>query len=258
MRNRYGIRCGNCRRSDRWSPNINAIAWCAIPAARQRVPNCRQAFQPVKPGRGWSLWWRCSWAASDSRSDEWPCSWNKCSGQPCSPGWVVKLQNQATAALRPAYEELAGQLPAEEALAIDESPTKEGRVKAWLWTCVAATFTVFTLRTTRAATVLQELLGKQFDGVVNCDRAKMYWSLPRLQWCWAHLKRDFQALIDSDDRQVKRLGHDLMRPTRELFRHWARYRDGTITRTGLKRLMHPIRHEVDSLLLRGCIAATTG
>jgi transposase len=172
-------------------------------------------------------------------------------GQPCSPGWVVKLQNQATAALRPPYVELAGQLPTKEALAIDESPTKEGRVKAWLWTCVAATFTVFALRTTRAATVLQELLGKQFNGAVTCDRAKMYWSLPLLQWCWAHLKRDFQALIDSDDRQVQRLGRDLMRPTRKLFRHWARYRDGTITRAGLKRLMHPIRQEVESLLLRG-------
>jgi transposase len=88
-------------------------------------------------------------------------------GQPCSPGWVVKLQNHATAALRPPYVELAGQLPTEEALAIDESSTKEGRVKAWLWTCVAATFTVFTLRTTRAATVLQELLGKQFNGAVT-------------------------------------------------------------------------------------------
>ena len=31
--------------------------------------------------------------------------------QPCSPGWVVKLQNQATAALRPPYEEAAGRLP---------------------------------------------------------------------------------------------------------------------------------------------------
>jgi transposase len=172
-------------------------------------------------------------------------------GQPCSPGWVVKLQNQATAALRPPYNELASQLPTEDALAIDESPTKEGRVKAWLWTCVAAPFTVFALRTTRAATVLRELLGEQFNGAVTCDRAKMYWSLPRLQWCWAHLKRDFQALIDSDDRQLKRLGRDLMRPTRELFRHWSRYRDGTITRAGLKRLMCPIRHDVESLLLRG-------
>jgi transposase len=172
-------------------------------------------------------------------------------GQPCSPGWVVKLQNQSTAALRPPYQEAASQLPRENVLAIDESPTKEGPAKAWLWTCVASTFTVFALRTTRAATVLEELLTERFDGVVMCDRAKMYWKIGRLQWCWAHLKRDFQALIDHPDHQVKRLGRELMPLTRELFRLWARYRDGTITRVGLKRLMHPIRQEVECLLLRG-------
>ena len=171
--------------------------------------------------------------------------------QPCSPGWVVKLQQQATAALTPAYQELVQQLPTEPALGIDESPTKQGKDKAWLWTFVAATYTVFAVRTTRAATVLQELLTDVFDGVVNCDRAKMYWKNGRLQWCWAHLKRDFQALIDHPDGQAKRLGRDLMRQTKLLFRTWSRCRDGTITRAGMLRLMHPIRREVNSLLLRG-------
>jgi transposase len=171
--------------------------------------------------------------------------------QPCSPGWVVKLQGQATAALTPAYDELARQLPGERVLGIDESPTKEGPVKSWLWVFVATAYTVFALRTTRAATVLQELLTDAFDGVVNCDRAKMYWQHGKLQWCWAHLKRDFQALIDHPDSQVKRLGHDLMRCTRELFRHWSRCRDGTITRTGMLRLMRPIRQQVEGFLLRG-------
>jgi transposase len=174
--------------------------------------------------------------------------------QPCSPGWVVKLQNQATATLRPSYDELATRLPVQERLGIDETPTKQGPAKAWLWTAVATTFTVFTLRATRAATVLGELLGSSYQGVVNCDRAKMYYSLPRLQWCWAHLKRDFQALIESGDGPKKRLGHDLMRPTRKLFRLWARYRDGTLTRVGLERLMKPIRQEIDALLLRGAFA----
>jgi transposase len=171
--------------------------------------------------------------------------------QPCSPGWVVKLQDQATAALTPAYEELAAQLPTEAVLGIDESPTKEARQKSWLWTFVASTYTFFALRTTRAATVLEELLTDDFGGVVNCDRAKMYWNVGRPQWCWAHLKRDFQALIDHPDHQVKRLGRDLMRPTRELFRHWSRCRDGTITRRGFERLIQPIRQEIDGLLLRG-------
>src|SRR5207248_133769 len=83
----------------------------------------------------------------------------------------------------------------------------------------------------------------------------MYWQNGRLQWCWAHLKRDFQALIDHPDRQVKRLGHDLMRCTRELFRQWSRCRDGTITRAGMLRLMRPIRHDVEGFLLRGMFSA---
>jgi transposase len=171
--------------------------------------------------------------------------------QPCSTGWVVKLQNQATEALRPAYDELVSQLPNQPILAIDETATKEGAAKSWLWTYVAAAFTVFAVRPSREATGISDLLGENFAGVVHCDRARMYLSLERLQWCWAHLKRDFQALVDSTDNQAKRLGHDLMRPTREMFRLWARYRDGTLTRRGWKRLMGPVRQDIDGLLLRG-------
>jgi transposase len=84
--------------------------------------------------------------------------------QPCCPALAVKMQNQVTAALRPAYEELAQQLPAQPQLGGDESPTQEGGTKAWLWTFVAGLFTVFAVRGTRAATVLTELLTAEFGG----------------------------------------------------------------------------------------------
>jgi transposase len=171
--------------------------------------------------------------------------------QPCCPALTVKMQAQVTAALRPAYEELAGALPSQPHLRIDESPTKEAASKAWLWTFVAGLFTVFAVRGTRAATVLSGLLTDAFVGVVVCDRAKMYWGLGRLQWCWAHLARDFQALADSKDGVVRRLGHDLLRPTRELFRQWSRCRDGTISRAELKGILEPVRRVVEGLLLRG-------
>ena len=175
-------------------------------------------------------------------------------GQPCSPGWVVKLQHQATAALRGAYEELAARLPQQAQLSIDETPSKAGPAKVWLWTNVAPEFTLFALRSTRGADVLTELLGDNYAGIITCDRAKAYYPVGatgRLQWCWAHLKRDFQSLIDSGNAQVQRLGRDLLRPTKELFRQWSRCRDGTITRAGFQRLMQPLRREVDALLLRG-------
>jgi transposase len=177
--------------------------------------------------------------------------------QPASAGWMVLLQNRAAEAVQPAYDELAEQLARQAALNIDESPTKEGQAKAWVWTFVAATFTFFACRTSRAADVLQELLGSDFSGVIHCDRARMYWSFGCLQWCWAHLKRDFQALIDDPCPTKKRLGHDLMRPTQELFALWQKVRDGTISRRTFRRLMQPIRQRVDALLLRGYYNAHT-
>ncbi len=161
------------------------------------------------------------------------------------------MQHQATAALRPAYDELAAQLPTQDRLSIDETATKEQNRKAWLWTFVARAFTVFAVRAMREATALVDLLTAEFGGVVTCDRAKMYWHTGRLQWCWAHLKRDFQALIDGGDGQAKRLGYDLRRAAGKLFEHWANYRDGTITRTAFIRRMAPVRREVERVLLRG-------
>jgi transposase len=179
--------------------------------------------------------------------------------QPASAGWMVLLQNRAAEAVEPAYNELAEQLPDQPVLNIDESPTKEGPAKAWVWTFVASTFTFFTCRTSRAAEVAKELLGEDFDGVIHCDRARMYWAFGRLQWCWAHLKRDFQALIDDPCGTKKRLGHDLMKPTNELFALWKKVRDGTLSRRSFCRQMQPIRQRVDNLLLRGyCNELTHG
>jgi transposase len=171
---------------------------------------------------------------------------------PASPGWVIKLQGVATDAVAGPYQELAEALPSQPVLGVDESPTKQAKAKAWLWTFVATAFTVFAYRLSRAGEVPRGLLGTDFAGVVMCDRAKMYWSVGgRLQWCWAHLQRDFQALIDHPDTVVKRLGHDLMRPTRQLFDLWAKCRDGTLSRAEWVEEMKPIREQIDGLLLRG-------
>lgn len=172
-------------------------------------------------------------------------------GQPCCAALTVKMQTQVTAAARPAYEELVAALPEEEHVNADETATKEQNGKAWLWTFVAQLFTVFTIRATRAATAVDEMLTDAFGGVVTCDRAKMYWRVGRIQWCWAHLKRDFQALIDRGDNQAKRLGYDLRRMTCKLFEHWGEYRAGQISRAAFVRRMAPVRREVERLLLRG-------
>ncbi len=140
---------------------------------------------------------------------------------------------------------------------MDESPTKQSNKKAWLWTAVAPLFAVFAIFSSRKGDAIPKLLGKCFSGVINCDRAKMYWQAKRLQWCWAHLNRDFQALIDYPDNQVKRLGHDLMRQTKQMFLLWHRYRSDEIRWSTFQTNMRPIRQEVDALLLRGMFSGNS-
>jgi transposase len=178
--------------------------------------------------------------------------------QPASAGWMVNLQNRAAEAIAPAYQELAEQLPSQSVLHGDESPTKQGQAKAWVWTFVATTFTFFACRLSRGGDVVRDLLGEVWDGVMHCDRARMYWSCcGRLQWCWAHLKRDFQALIDSPCTVKKRLGYDLMRETKKMFALWQKVRDGTLSRRAFRRRMQPIRQQIDRYLLRGYFDART-
>jgi transposase len=171
--------------------------------------------------------------------------------QPASPAWMVLLPTRCAEAVRPVYEDLAAKLPAQGVLNVDESPTKEGTAKAWVWTFVADTFTLFACRTSRGAEVLDDLLGTAFAGVIQCDRAKMYWRFGKLQWCWAHLKRDFQALIDSPCRTRKRLGHALLRQTKAMFALGKRVRDGTLARRTFRHRMQPVREKVKWLLLGG-------
>jgi transposase len=170
---------------------------------------------------------------------------------PCCPSLTVKMQNQVSAALAAPYEELQKELEKQDQVFMDESPTKQANQKAWLWTAVAPLFAVFAIFSNRKGEALPKLLGNAFQGIVNCDRAKMYWQAKRLQWCWAHLKRDFQALIDHRDNQVKRLGHDLMRQVKLMFQHWRRYKAEEISWTTFRVYMRPVQQEIDGLLLRG-------
>ncbi len=98
------------------------------------------------------------------------------------------------------------------------------------WRSRIGSFTVFALRDSRKAEVLDEILCDRFDGVIGCDRGKMYWRYGHPQRCWAHVKRGpkcstRQSLIDqpgdaAGQHQAKRLGHSLIRATCKLFEQW--------------------------------------
>jgi transposase len=112
------------------------------------------------------------------------------------------------------------------------------------------TFTLFAIRLSRSAQVVRKLLGEAFGGAIMTDRYSGYNDYQRRQVCWAHLLRDFQALIDAGGAG-KRIGTRLLEIGRQMFGHWQRARDGTITRRTMRRHIQRLKYPVWEILEDG-------
>jgi transposase len=136
-------------------------------------------------------------------------------GVPISPAAVCDLQHETAAALEPVAREARAHVAGKPAN-VDETGWRESGKRGWLWVAVTDRVTAFLVRLSRARQVLGELIGGE-PGVLTTDRYPAYGHLPaaRRQVCWAHLRRDFQAMIDRrNDGSL--IGEEM------LFRHPAR------------------------------------
>jgi transposase len=177
-----------------------------------------------------------------------------------STGMVSKLERQSAIALEAPYNELATSVHESEVVNIDETSWRENRHKAWLWATVTALCSVFTIAKSRSGEIAAALLGSKEDQVVGSDRFSAYeWIKASCrQVCWAHLRRDFQAMIDRGG-SGERMGKRLLWLSNRLFRHWHRIRDGTLPWGAFQERMRRLRREVKQTLLEGskCPCAKT-
>jgi transposase len=177
-----------------------------------------------------------------------------------STGMVSKLERQSAIALEGPYNELAMSVHESEVVNIDETSWRENRLKAWLWTTVTGFCTVFTIAKSRSGEIAAALLGSKDEQVVGSDRFSAYeWIKASCrQVCWAHLRRDFQAMIDRGGNG-ERIGKQLLSLSNRLFRHRHRVRDGTLPWNAFQERMRSLRREVKQTLLEGsrCPCAKT-
>src|SRR5215208_3745926 len=135
---------------------------------------------------------------------------------------------------------------------MDETGWRQAKQPAWQWTLVTATLTVFRIARRRGGAAVVALLGADFTGVVGSDRWAAYNRFPAEQraLCYAHLKRDFQRLVDRG-AEAAPIGRWGLAEIERLFALWHGFRAGEFDRSGLQRRLMPLRARLGRLLRHG-------
>jgi len=175
---------------------------------------------------------------------------------PTSLGSIVTLEAQTSDALAGAYHEAQAVVREAPVKNTDETGWSEKGQKRWLWGAATATVAFFVIHLRRNFAGLQALLGETVQGVVCSDRWAAYSKLPlgRRQICWAHLKRDFQKLIDRGG-PAEAIGRAGLEVVECLFADWWAFRNGELDRPGLQRRLDSVARELQGVLERGCTCA---
>jgi transposase len=176
-------------------------------------------------------------------------------GVPVCAGQVCASEAETAAATDPVVQELRDYVR-EQPANVDETGWWQKRQRAWLWTVVTRTATVFAISLSRAASVARELVDPSAGQVITTDRYQGYLWLPlyQRQICWAHLLRDFQAMVDRAGAGSAS-GEELLCCAEALFTWWYRVRDGTLSRSTFQRYVTEFRPWVRSQLEAGAACA---
>jgi len=173
---------------------------------------------------------------------------------PVALGTVARLEHEVSAALAAPHREAVAAVRAAAVKHADETSWKKKGRLCWLWAAATAGAAAFLIHTGRGAAGLTALLGEEIEGVLCSDRWHVYRRVPaeRRQVCWAHLKRDFQKIIDRGGPGTA-VGREGRKIVKKVFAAWHAFRDGRLTREQLETALAPVVRRMNRVLVEGLI-----
>ena len=115
---------------------------------------------------------------------------------------VLNIVQRVVKAVQHIYAQLKIQIKNFFNVYIDETGIKVQGKQFWIWVFTTITTTLFVIRKSRHCKVVEEVLGENFNGVINCDGWETYKTYKNnndkvlLQRCWAHAKREVEAIAE--------------------------------------------------------------
>jgi transposase len=154
------------------------------------------------------------------------------------------------------HEEALAAVRSAEVKHADETGWKLAGKLCWLWTAATASVVAFVIHSKRSALGLTALLGAEIQGILCSDRWGVYARVPveRRQICWAHLKRDFQKIVDRGGASIW-VGRRGLKIVKKVFAAWHAFQKGQSTRTQLQTELKRVVNQMNKLLVDGWIVA---
>ena len=110
---------------------------------------------------------------------------------------VFKITGKVAKKLQIPYKEFIQRIRNAKVVYVDETELHVDGVTYYLWTFVSENEVIFVIRKSRSKSVIIEVLGDKFEGIISCDGWKAYKNYSNnLQRCWAHLIREAKHLAE--------------------------------------------------------------
>jgi transposase len=173
---------------------------------------------------------------------------------PIALGTVVNLEQEMSAALAAPHAEALAAVRQAEIKHADETSWKLTGKLCWLWAAATIGVAAFVIHAKRSALGLAAILGTEIHGILCSDRWSVYDAVPpeRRQVCWAHLKRDFQKIIDRGGSSVF-VGLEGRKIVKKVFAAWHAFQEGRAPREQLEAKLKPVENRMNRLLYEGAI-----
>lgn len=116
-------------------------------------------------------------------------------GVTISNGEIVELQHRLKKQMQPHLDELKAEIRASPAIQMDETGWREDGENGYIWAVSTPTIRYYEYHHSRSGTVVKELIGEDFSGVLGSDFYAGYNIHQGLhQRCWVHFLRDVHDL----------------------------------------------------------------
>ena len=171
---------------------------------------------------------------------------------PIALGTIANREQELSAALAPAHEEVRRAVADAAVKHIDETGWKQAGKKRWLWTVAIPSMVFFLIHPRRNLDAMKRVAGDRLGGILCSDRWCVYddWPGGRRQLCWAHVKRNWEKKAEKGGA-AKALADAWLELHAQVFELWHRFREKTCTRSELREQMFPLRYELQQVLARG-------